>query len=169
MAIVRDQPPVGVALREAEDWRKAVEKASLGGAKRASTAEVIAARYGVQTANSYSFRQKRSVHVRQLRKAAYAEFFHGEWAGNRWEWWSIAAAQPCRVYWGSHGCQLSRDHEGPHLCSCADTPPAEGGVGKPPYYGDITRFYGEDAERLGLPLVEPEPVRYGMEQERADA
>lgn len=22
----------------------------------------------------------------------------------------------CRVYWGSHGCQLDRGHEGPHRC-----------------------------------------------------
>ncbi|HEV2452528.1 MAG TPA: hypothetical protein VGS62_11460 [Streptosporangiaceae bacterium] len=26
-------------------------------------------------------------------------------------------------------------------------------VAKPPYYGPETRFYGDDAEALGLPLV----------------
>jgi len=63
----------------------------------------------------------------------------------------------CRVYWGSHGCNLERGHDGPHHCDCAD----EGGfdpetreyydepgvfnVGAPPYYGPETSFYGEDA------------------------
>ena len=51
----------------------------------------------------------------------------------------------CRVYWGSHGCNLPRGHSGPHLCACADIPASKGGVGKPPYYGPETRFYGEDA------------------------
>lgn len=27
---------------------------------------------------------------------------------------------PCRVYWGSHGCDLVRGHVGPHRCACAD-------------------------------------------------
>jgi hypothetical protein len=66
--------------------------------------------------------------------------------------------EPCRVYWGSHGCYLPRDHEGPHLCICAhvdddpskpllphmDDDPEGGNVGRPPYYGPKTRFYGED-------------------------
>lgn len=63
----------------------------------------------------------------------------------------------CRVYWGSHGCQLERGHDGPHLCHCArddwqDHLPDgyeddEGvcNVGAPPYYGTDTAFYGEDA------------------------
>ena len=53
--------------------------------------------------------------------------------------------ESCRVYWGTHGCDLERGHDGPHLCDCADIPPEEGGVGKPPYYGPDTKFYGEDA------------------------
>lgn len=55
------------------------------------------------------------------------------------------APPKCRVYWGSHGCCLPRGHDGPHLCDCADVPPELGGVGKPPYYGPSTQFYGEDA------------------------
>ena len=63
----------------------------------------------------------------------------------------------CRVYWGSHGCKLERDHDGPHLCNCADEPgidpetreyvdePGVFNVGAPPFYGPETRFYGEDA------------------------
>jgi hypothetical protein len=65
----------------------------------------------------------------------------------------------CRVYWGSHGCYLERGHEGDHLCTCTfvDDDPAKpmlphahdpgvdnGNVGRPPYYGPDTRFYGED-------------------------
>lgn len=67
----------------------------------------------------------------------------------------------CRVYWGSHGCMLERGHDGEHLCSCTfvdgemlphmDDEPEFGNVGRAPYYGDITRFYGEDAVALGLP------------------
>jgi hypothetical protein len=60
--------------------------------------------------------------------------------------------EACRVYWGSHGCDRWRDHEGPHICfSCWDEVDQDGYVGAPPYYGPDTRFYGEDAEALGLP------------------
>lgn len=66
--------------------------------------------------------------------------------------------QDCRVYWGSHGCDLPRGHDGPHLCSCAfgedgpmdpraDAPADALNVGAPPYYGPDTKFYGEDAEQ----------------------
>jgi hypothetical protein len=69
----------------------------------------------------------------------------------------------CDVGWGSHACQHVRghegDHEGDHECDCCDCEnhPDPGPVmcvAKPPYYGDITRFYGADAERLGLPTHE---------------
>lgn len=55
--------------------------------------------------------------------------------------------EPCRVYWGTHGCNLPRGHEGPHICDCAYEPEEENvvNVGKPPYYGPETTFYGEDA------------------------
>ena len=65
----------------------------------------------------------------------------------------------CRVYWGSHGCELPRGHEGPHRCVCADdegvdpvtrgyvTEPGVFNVGAPPHYGPETRFYGEDVRR----------------------
>lgn len=72
----------------------------------------------------------------------------------------------CRVYWGSHGCRHPRGHspEIPHECDCCecenhpDPDPDNPGskpscVAKPPYYGERTRFYGEDAEALGLPMV----------------
>lgn len=62
----------------------------------------------------------------------------------------------CRVYWNTHGCDLERGHDGPHLCDCAvpnwrDYPDGyedEDGVlnvGAPPYYGPDTHFFGEDA------------------------
>lgn len=60
----------------------------------------------------------------------------------------------CRVYWGSHGCRFDRGHGGPHECDCCNCSDHaannldEDGVkciAKPPYYGAITRFYGEDA------------------------
>lgn len=76
------------------------------------------------------------------------------------------AAEGCRVYWGSHGCHHPRGHsaEIPHECDCCecrhhpDPDPdnldgAPSCVAKPPYYGEGTTFYGEDAEALGLPLV----------------
>lgn len=74
------------------------------------------------------------------------------------------SAEKCRVYWGSHGCQRDRGHRGAHIC-CGRWPwlrflpgvkairRRQGEVGWPPYYGPETRFYGEDAESLGLPLV----------------
>jgi hypothetical protein len=70
-------------------------------------------------------------------------------------------SEPCRVYWGTHGCRLPRGHDGPHLCECADDEGASHvlarhgidpqcvNVGAPPYYGPDTRLYGEDA--AGLP------------------
>lgn len=65
----------------------------------------------------------------------------------------------CRVYWGSHGCIFERGHDGPCLCTCTfvdddptkpllphmDDDPENGNVGRPPYYGSDTWFYGEDA------------------------
>jgi len=63
----------------------------------------------------------------------------------------------CRVYWGSHGCHEPRGHpdDVPHscdCCECADHPDEDSGcVARPPYYGPDTRFYGEEAETLGLP------------------
>ena len=57
----------------------------------------------------------------------------------------------CRIYWGSHGCDLERGHEGNHRCGCADDPQFQGpgNVGGYPYYGRwMTWFYGEDAPRI---------------------
>ena len=70
-----------------------------------------------------------------------------------------AKARPgCRVYWGSHGCDLPRGHAGDgHDCGCCECQnhpdPDSGCVAKPPYYGPETRFYGEEAVALGLPTV----------------
>lgn len=74
----------------------------------------------------------------------------------------------CRVYWGSHGCHHPRGHpaEVPHECDCCtcqnhpDPDPDNPGnapscVAGPPYYGAHTRYYGEEAEAPGLPLVTP--------------
>jgi hypothetical protein len=56
---------------------------------------------------------------------------------------------PCKVYWTSHGCGRPKGHDGPHwcdCCDCADHPDHDSGcVAGPPYYGDATNFYGEDA------------------------
>jgi hypothetical protein len=56
---------------------------------------------------------------------------------------------PCEVYWGSHGCARPRGHEGDHWCDCCecdDHPdPDSGCVAGPPYYGDDTRFFGDDS------------------------
>lgn len=54
--------------------------------------------------------------------------------------------EPCRVYWGSHGCDRPRGHDGPHLCLKCRYPDEIGWTGAPPYYGPDTEFYGEDAE-----------------------
>lgn len=74
-------------------------------------------------------------------------------------------AETCRVYWGSHGCELPRGHpeDVPHECDCCrcgehhpypEWPDTQVlCVALPPYYGPGTRFYGEDAEALGLPLA----------------
>lgn len=66
----------------------------------------------------------------------------------------------CRVYWGSHGCRFNRGHDGPHECDCCTCPEGRHNgvdaprliddekvacVSKPPYYGTMTAFYGEDA------------------------
>lgn len=75
---------------------------------------------------------------------------------------SFAEHEPCRVYWGSHGCCLPRGHEAmgiDHFCECAwdddgnrlprDDEDEDGpfvNVGAPPHYGPDTSYYGEDAE-----------------------
>lgn len=61
----------------------------------------------------------------------------------------MSETQWCRVYWGSHGCDLPRGHRGHHLCDCCECEnhpdPDEGCVGAWPYYGFVrTTFYGED-------------------------
>lgn len=62
----------------------------------------------------------------------------------------------CRVFWGSHGCHRPRGHppEVSHSCDCCECPGEAcepSCVAKPPWYGPETKFYGEDAEALGLP------------------
>lgn len=69
----------------------------------------------------------------------------------------------CRVFWGSHGCMHPRGHDPgiPHECDCCECPEDRHPdpdadalcVAKPPYYGQQTRFYGEDAGAYGLPVV----------------
>lgn len=66
----------------------------------------------------------------------------------------------CRIYWGSHGCDLKRGHTGGHECGCCDCPSGHHDgitapllvgetnvvcVARAPYYGPATNFYGEDA------------------------
>jgi hypothetical protein len=64
----------------------------------------------------------------------------------------------CRVYWGSHGCRFLRNHEGNCECDCCTCSRKwkceEDCVAKYPYYGPNTKFYGEDAQRRGLPTAE---------------
>lgn len=58
--------------------------------------------------------------------------------------------EPCRVYWGSHGCMLpSNHHFTPNsYCRCECAADEDGNVGAYPYYGDGTWFYGDDATRV---------------------
>jgi hypothetical protein len=83
-------------------------------------------------------------------------------------WWALpedGTEEPkCRVYWGSHGCHEGQGHPRsvPHACDCCTCPQLRrvlfgcrrSCVARPPYYGPDTRFYGRDAEALGLPLVD---------------
>ena len=58
-----------------------------------------------------------------------------------------ASVAECRVFWGSHGCDLLRGHEGHHRCDCCECDVHEPGtecVGSHPYYGPDTSFSGED-------------------------
>ena len=64
----------------------------------------------------------------------------------------------CRVYWGSHGCDRPRGHDGPHQCdSCWDPEDTDGYVGAWPYYGPETNFYGEDAPHARAALAKGKP------------
>jgi hypothetical protein len=72
-----------------------------------------------------------------------------------------AGFEHCRVYWGSHGCDLARGHADDCECDCCECggshPDAGDGVlcvAKAPYYGPETRFYGEDVAARGLPPVD---------------
>lgn len=70
----------------------------------------------------------------------------------------IEKLQWCDTYWGSHGCDLPKGHDGPRICDCAlmdngeyhpDTrtyydEPGVVNVGAPPCYGPETHFYGDD-------------------------
>lgn len=76
------------------------------------------------------------------------------------------ATHSCHICWGSHACCLERGHAGEHICDCSvedgillphmddsdSVPSAEdiemgydtsGNVGRAPYYGPNTNFYGE--------------------------
>jgi hypothetical protein len=71
----------------------------------------------------------------------------------------------CRVYWGSHACGKRRGHRLGHVCCCVCAPPGTrwllhrlrgrrvGCVGRAPYYGRITAFYGEDASEVDTRVV----------------
>lgn len=48
-------------------------------------------------------------------------------------WAPPAGQEPCRVYWGSHGCNLQRGHDGEHRCD----------DGCPPI-DDYEAVFGED-------------------------
>lgn len=67
----------------------------------------------------------------------------------------VIGYETCRVYWGTHGCELPRGHDGTCVCDCAFEPDEPGveNVGAAPYYGPDTWFYGEDAAARGLPMI----------------
>ena len=73
---------------------------------------------------------------------------------------AVSLKKACRVYWGSHGCDLTRGHRGDCDCGCCECEshpdPDSGCVGKAPYYGPDTWFYGEDVTARGLPLTCPD-------------
>lgn len=83
-------------------------------------------------------------------------YFYAELVAVPLRWWERAwfwlrPWKPCRVYWGSHGCEKRRGHRGHHECDCCECPNHardhidEGCVATHPYYGSDTRFFGEDA------------------------
>jgi hypothetical protein len=58
---------------------------------------------------------------------------------------------PCRTYWGSHGCARPAGHDGDHWCDCCacenHPDPDSGCVAGPPYYGpELTVFTTDDKE-----------------------
>lgn len=73
---------------------------------------------------------------------------------------SVKRDEPCRVYWGSHGCDLPRGHDGTCICDCCECPDHPNSdpscVGAAPYYGPYTWFYGEDVAARGLPSMPDE-------------
>lgn len=77
------------------------------------------------------------------------------WPIRAWRW--LTRWKPCRTYWGSHGCDLRRGHRGSHVCDCCECDshpdPDSGCVGRAPYYGDETRFYGEDVDGWENPVT----------------
>lgn len=56
-----------------------------------------------------------------------------------------ASVRGCEVYWGSHGCDLARGHDGYCRCDCSPDP-ADTGDGAYPYFGPETLLYGRDVE-----------------------
>lgn len=57
------------------------------------------------------------------------------------------------VYWGSHGCKFDESHNGWCDCGCCECEPDHPYTGTNvacvatfPYYGSITKFYGDDAD-----------------------
>ena len=71
----------------------------------------------------------------------------------------IRAGRDCHVYWGTHGCHLERGHPADVPCRCdceCVSHPADdsGCVCAYPYYGDETRFWGEDVRTRGLPHID---------------
>lgn len=61
----------------------------------------------------------------------------------------MSQKKDCHVYWGTHGCGLPRGHIEPHFCccECGDrhpwVEPDVKCVGRFPYYGFKTKFYGQ--------------------------
>lgn len=81
------------------------------------------------------------------------------WWHPRILWGRLTRWKPCRTYWGSHGCDRRRGHRGSHVCDCCDCEDhdrdheAEGCVGRAPYYGPDTSFYGEDVPGWESPVT----------------
>lgn len=147
----------GVHLTPGEAIRAAVrESFEMGNNPRGLYMAIEGSRVGGEMSDK-PMQHERIVHADGTE--TYIEFPDGAPGGTTiWEFDPDPRERPCRVYWGSHGCMLERDHDGPHICSCAPRGAlergyltaderADGNVGAPPYYSEATNFWGEDAVR----------------------
>lgn len=70
----------------------------------------------------------------------------------RWErfWRWLVRWEPCRTYWGSHGCDKRRGHFGRHRCGAILRDRCCRGYKAPPWWApwrkDETHYFGDDVD-----------------------